>query len=66
MRNAFANADGDGDSADSYAYSNGDSYTHGNNYGKPYANPQLLAGLHNGDYHWHDNPGRYRYRQPLR
>jgi hypothetical protein len=69
MRHAYGHANGD-----AHIHSDGDSdgdshfdsypYAYGSRFAKPDA--QLLARLHHGDYHWHGNRGRHRYRQPLR
>jgi hypothetical protein len=59
-----ANANTNGDAKpNTYCDSNSDRITFGN------ANRyrHLPAGnLYDNYYHWHDNPGRHRYRQPLR
>ena len=37
-----------------------------NGHAKPDTYRHLRGGLYDGYYHWHDNPWRHRYRQPLR
>ena len=76
MRHAIANAninsDGDGNGnggcvsyANVYAYSDSYAYCYSNGFDNAY--PHLRAGnLYDNYYHWHDNPGRHRYWQPLR
>ena len=58
---AYGNGNGNGDG---YVYS--DAYSYGCRFANPDAKPQLLARLRDICYHWHDNSGRHRYRQPLR
>jgi hypothetical protein len=49
-----------------YWYTFSSALTNGNRNSDGHANRHLRGNLYDNYYHWHDNPRRHRYRQPLR